>query len=69
MMPSWVSVAPSEGFLEDQLPETTISGSAQPTSTNSPIEEAAAEEATPVEGAAVEEAASTGRPQKEPSTS
>ena len=39
------SVAPLEGFLEDQL-ETTISGSAQPASADSPIEEAAVEEAT-----------------------
>ena len=57
-----------EGFLEDQL-ETTISGSTQPTSANSPIEEAAMEEATPVEGAAMEEAAPIGRPWEEPSTS
>ena len=60
-------VAPLEGFLEEQL-ETTISGSPQPTSVDSPIKEAAMKEATPVEGAATEEAAPIGRPQEEPST-
>ena len=62
------SVALPEGFLEDQ-PETTISGSTQPASADSPIEEAAMEEATPVEEAAAEEASPIGRPQEEPNTS
>ena len=61
-------VASLEGFLEDQL-ETTISGSAQSSSVNTPIEEAAMEEAAPIEDAATEEAAPVGRPQEEPSTS
>ena len=73
------SVALPEGFLEDQL-ETIISRRAQPAPTDSPIEEAATEEATlveeaameeaiPVEEVAVEEAGPIERPQEEPSTS
>ena len=43
------SVAPLEGFLEDQ-PETAIPGSDQPASTDPPIEEATMEEAAPIGG-------------------
>ena len=62
------SMALPEGSLTDQ-PEATASRSAQPASTNSAIEEVAAEEVTLAGEAATEEAAPIGRPLEGPSTS
>ena len=61
-------VALLEGSPTNQ-PETTTPGSAQPVSTDSPIEEVAAEEVTLAEKAAMEEAAPIGKPPEVPSTS